>query len=99
VWGSRDAAAIARAAFAKGVTRFLVLDLARVGTGAGPPLEAARAVEKPLRAVDLLVGGGIRSVDDLRALALAGVRGALLASALHSGGIDRAAVEEAVRLG
>jgi phosphoribosylformimino-5-aminoimidazole carboxamide ribotide isomerase len=99
VWGSRDAAAIARAAFAKGVTRFLVLDLARVGTGAGPPLEAARAVEKPLRAVDLLVGGGIRSVDDLRALALAGVRGALLASALHSGSIDRAAVEEAARLG
>ena len=62
VWGFRDAGAIAGAAFAKGVSRFLVLDLARVGTAAGPPLDAVRAVKTPLRAADLMVGGGIRSL-------------------------------------
>src|SRR5262245_24380735 len=90
VWGFRDPGGIAAAAAAKGVTRFLLLDLARVGTAGGPPLEALKTVQKPLRAADLLVGGGIRNLEDLKAVAAAGARGALLASALHSGAIEEA---------
>jgi phosphoribosylformimino-5-aminoimidazole carboxamide ribotide isomerase len=37
--------------------------------------------------VELLAGGGVRDVADLRALADAGAAGALVATALHSGAI------------
>jgi HisA/HisF family protein len=98
VWGMRDASAIAGSAHAKGVSRFLVLDLSRVGTGQGPPLDALCAVAGRLKAADLLAGGGVRGIADLRALAAAGATGALVATALHDGSLDRAALEEAARL-
>jgi phosphoribosylformimino-5-aminoimidazole carboxamide ribotide isomerase len=94
-WGMRDAAAIAASAHRKGVTRFLVLDLARVGMQGGPPLEACRSVSARCTGSDVLAGGGIRSLDDLKSLASAGVRGALVATAFHTGALDRAAVEAA----
>ena len=66
----------------------IVLDLARVGSGAG--------IDAPLFAelhaafdVQLLAGGGVRDVDDLRALRDAGAAGALVATALHKGVIGR----------
>jgi len=37
VWGLRDAASIAAFAFARKIRRFLVLDLACVGSEGGPP--------------------------------------------------------------
>lgn len=95
VWGMRDAASIAAAALSKGVTRFLVLDLSRVGTGSGPPLEPVKAVAARCAAAQVLAGGGIRHPADLRALASAGASMALVATALHTGAIGRAAVEGA----
>jgi phosphoribosylformimino-5-aminoimidazole carboxamide ribotide isomerase len=95
VWGYRDAASIAASAHAKGVSRFLVLELTRVGSEAGPPLAAARSVVARATGADVKVGGGVRGAADLRDLAAAGVRGALVATALHRGTFDRAAVEEA----
>jgi phosphoribosylformimino-5-aminoimidazole carboxamide ribotide isomerase len=97
-WGLRPAASIAAGAALKGVARFLVLDLARIGTASGPPVELARSVLERVKAAEVLVGGGIRGMDDLRALAAAGVHGALLATALHQGTLDRAAIEEARKL-
>jgi phosphoribosylformimino-5-aminoimidazole carboxamide ribotide isomerase len=93
VWGPRDAAGIAAFAFACKMRRFLVLDLACVGSQGGPPVEAARAVVARCAGAEVLVGGGIRDGKDLRSLAGLGVGGALVATALHRGMIDRAAVE------
>jgi HisA/HisF family protein len=77
-------AALARLVDA-GVHEAIVLDLARVGSGAGPDVDLLGELHARLPAVELLAGGGVRDADDLRALAAAGAAGALVASALHGG--------------
>jgi phosphoribosylformimino-5-aminoimidazole carboxamide ribotide isomerase len=68
-----------------GVSSFIVLDLARVGSGEGVNLGfLQKALEEN---VDIYVGGGIRDIDDLIWLRNLGVSGALVATALHSGKI------------
>jgi phosphoribosylformimino-5-aminoimidazole carboxamide ribotide isomerase len=63
----------------------IVLDLARVGTGAGPDVEAIAEIHAAFPGLELLAGGGVRDVEDLRALGDAGAAGALVATALHRG--------------
>jgi phosphoribosylformimino-5-aminoimidazole carboxamide ribotide isomerase len=63
----------------------IVLDLARVGSGAGPDVALIAAIHAALPDVELLAGGGVRDLDDLRALDAAGAAGALVATALHRG--------------
>ena len=65
----------------------IVLDLARVGTGAGPDVEVIAEIHAAFPDLELLAGGGVRDADDLRALADAGAAGALVATALHRGAI------------
>jgi phosphoribosylformimino-5-aminoimidazole carboxamide ribotide isomerase len=67
----------------------IVLDLARVGSGAGPDLALVRELNARFPELELLAGGGVRDVVDVRALADAGAAGALVATALHSGAIGR----------
>jgi phosphoribosylformimino-5-aminoimidazole carboxamide ribotide isomerase len=71
----------------RGVRDAIVLDLARVGSGAGPDVALVSGLHARLPALELLAGGGVRDVADLRALAAAGAAGALVATALHSGAI------------
>jgi phosphoribosylformimino-5-aminoimidazole carboxamide ribotide isomerase len=68
-----------------GLREAIVLDLARVGSGAGPDVELIAAIHAAFPNLDLLAGGGVRDADDLRALGAAGAAGALVATALHSG--------------
>jgi phosphoribosylformimino-5-aminoimidazole carboxamide ribotide isomerase len=68
-----------------GLREAIVLDLARVGSGAGPDVELIAELHAAFEDLDLLAGGGVRDVEDLRALADAGAAGALVATALHSG--------------
>jgi phosphoribosylformimino-5-aminoimidazole carboxamide ribotide isomerase len=70
-----------------GVREVIVLDLARVGSRAGPDVELVRELGARFPELELLAGGGVRHVADLRALAQAGAAGALVATALHSGAI------------
>jgi phosphoribosylformimino-5-aminoimidazole carboxamide ribotide isomerase len=70
-----------------GVREVIVLDLARVGSGAGPDVALVRKLCARFPELELLAGGGVRDVADLRALAKAGAAGALVATALHSGAI------------
>jgi len=80
------AEALARLA-AAGAREAIVLDLARVGSGAGPDVALVAALRAAVPEVELLAGGGVRDAADLRALADAGAAGALVATAIHAGSI------------
>ena len=83
----REPAAAAALARALGVSELLVIDLARVGSGSGPPLDAVAELAAALPHVAIYAGGGVRNDEDLRALESAGAAGALVATALHEGRI------------
>jgi phosphoribosylformimino-5-aminoimidazole carboxamide ribotide isomerase len=78
----------AATATACGIPRLIVLDLARVGGGTGTGTEnLCRELAAAHPDLDLIAGGGISGWDDVRRLAGCGVKGVLVASALHDGGI------------
>ncbi len=68
-----------------GLREAIVLDLARVGSGAGPDVALIAELHAAFPGLELLAGGGVRDVEDLRALEAAGAAGALVATALHRG--------------
>ncbi len=76
---------LARRAVDAGVRALLVLDLARVGTGAGVDLELVRRLRLALPGVELLEGGGVAGPADLARLAATGCDAVLVATALHDG--------------
>lgn len=87
-WEGPSPASIAAQAVAAGVRRLIVLDLARVGGGAGTGTEqlcAGLLAAHP--DVEVIAGGGVRDAEDLRRLRRIGVHGVLAASALHDGQI------------
>ena len=83
----RSPGAAAPLARALGVREVLVIDLARVGSGAGPPRAAVAELASVLPGIAIYAGGGVRDDGDLRALESAGAAGALVATALHEGRI------------
>jgi phosphoribosylformimino-5-aminoimidazole carboxamide ribotide isomerase len=89
-WHTRDARTIAERAISAGVRHLIVLDLARVGGGRGTGTEdlcTRLAAAHP--EVEIVAGGGICGIDDLRRLQRAGLGGALVASALHDGRLGK----------
>lgn len=74
--------------------RVIAMTLDRVGSGAGPDLARLGAVKAVAPARDIYAAGGVRDVGDLRALAQAGIAGALLASSLHDGRITAADLQQ-----
>jgi phosphoribosylformimino-5-aminoimidazole carboxamide ribotide isomerase len=68
-----------------GLREAIVLDLARVGSGAGLDIELIAGLHAAFPGLELLAGGGVRDAGDLHALARAGAAGALVATALHTG--------------
>ncbi len=89
LWSTRDPWAIAaRAIAAIGVRRLIVLDLARVGVGAGIGTDdLCRRLKQAYPEVQLTAGGGVRGTDDVKRLLDMGVDHVLVASALHDGDI------------
>jgi HisA/HisF family protein len=77
------------------VTEVILLALRQVGTGAGPDLETLRAARTAFPHMRLITGGGVRTAEDMRALAEAGADGVLLATALHRGWITAAHIRAA----
>ena len=65
--------------------RVITMTLDRVGSHAGPDLERLRAIKAA--GTEVYAAGGVRDAADLRALAAAGIAGALVASSLHNGRI------------
>lgn len=70
---------------ALGWRHFILLDVARVGMGGGPPLALVRAAREAFPDIEIVSGGGVRDRADLAALAAAGCDAALVATALHRG--------------
>ena len=71
------------------------MTLARVGRDEGPDLKRVASVVEmagPKRRV--FAAGGVRHMDDVRALADAGASGVLVASALHAGKIKTGDLEQ-----
>jgi phosphoribosylformimino-5-aminoimidazole carboxamide ribotide isomerase len=84
-FAGREPTAAATLAQRLGVNELLVIDLARVGSGSGPPLDAVAQLAAALPTTAIYAGGGVRDDADLRALDSAGATGALVATALHEG--------------
>jgi phosphoribosylformimino-5-aminoimidazole carboxamide ribotide isomerase len=80
-----EATDLAAGAWTAGIRAFIVLDLARVGARAGPETEPARRLRARLPDAEIVLGGGVRGRDDLRALGSAGYQAALVGTALHTG--------------
>src|SRR5204862_5712078 len=78
-----------------GAGAVIVIDLARVGGGAGLDVPMIARVRQAAPALMLLAGGGVRGPDDLVRLADAGCDGALVATALHEGRLGAADIAAA----
>jgi phosphoribosylformimino-5-aminoimidazole carboxamide ribotide isomerase len=93
-WSGTDAWSIACEGVALGVRRLLVLDLVRVGMASGTGTEDLCArITRSFPEVEVSAGGGVRDRADLCRLRDAGVKVALVASALHDGVLTRADLE------
>jgi phosphoribosylformimino-5-aminoimidazole carboxamide ribotide isomerase len=94
-WITADPIEIVLGVLAKGISRLIVLDLADVGMQGGTgTLDLCRRIRKEYgAALELTAGGGVRGLDDLKALADAGCDAALVASALHEGRLSYSDVE------
>jgi phosphoribosylformimino-5-aminoimidazole carboxamide ribotide isomerase len=82
-----DAVSFAQELCEIGVNQIIVLDLGRVGTEYGINLPLLRAILEKT-GVEVLVGGGIRSLQELEQLRKLRVSGALVATILHNGKLD-----------
>lgn len=76
-----------------GLSQVIVLDLSRVGSGMGIDLGFLKTVLGV--GLDVYVGGGVRGFEDLLELKEAGISGALVATALHTGKIGVSALKQA----
>ncbi|MCG8583628.1 MAG: HisA/HisF-related TIM barrel protein [Pirellulales bacterium] len=86
-WKGATISQIASDALAVGVSRFIDLDLARVGSSTGPRDGLADVLKQVHSHVWVAVGGGVRGASDLEQLSAAGYDAALVATALHRGAI------------
>lgn len=69
--------------------RCIAMALHRVGSGEGPDTALLASLRARAPGCEWHAAGGIRGIEDLRALAEVGAAGALLATALHNGTITR----------
>jgi phosphoribosylformimino-5-aminoimidazole carboxamide ribotide isomerase len=81
---SMDAVSFAQELRKIGVNQIILLELDRVGTEQGINLALLRSVLEKT-GVKVLVGGGIRSLQEMEQLRKIGVSGALVATILHNG--------------
>jgi phosphoribosylformimino-5-aminoimidazole carboxamide ribotide isomerase len=89
-WRSKSAIEVGRSAHARFFHDIIVLDVADVGVASGTrTVPFCKQLIAELHPVRIIAGGGVRGVDDLKALAEAGCDAALVASALHDGRLTR----------
>lgn len=69
-----------------GILKFLILDLARVGSNEGININFLKKVRANITG-EIYIGGGVRNIADLSKLKTLNISGALVATSLHSGRI------------
>jgi phosphoribosylformimino-5-aminoimidazole carboxamide ribotide isomerase len=69
-----------------------------VGSLAGPAVELAGLLAARHPEASVLIGGGVRDLEDLHRIAEVGCAGALVGRAVHSGRIGRAEIQAAAAL-
>jgi len=84
---SMDAVSFAQKLRKIGINQIILLDLDRVGTEHGINLTILKNILEKT-GVEVLVGGGIRSLQELEELRKLGVSGALVATVLHNGKLE-----------
>ena len=72
---------------AEGVRHFVLTDIARDGTLAGPNLDALRALVEVLDA-NVIASGGVSAIDDVARVAEVGAAGVIIGRALYDGRVD-----------
>jgi len=82
-----DAVSFAQELRKIGINQIILLDLDRVGTEHGINLALLRSILEKT-GVDVLVGGGIKGIQELEELRKLGVSGALVATILHNGKLE-----------
>jgi phosphoribosylformimino-5-aminoimidazole carboxamide ribotide isomerase len=93
-WRRAEPIEIARQAYDLGVRQMIVLDLARVGTGNGVPTgPLCRRMSECFPDMAIITGGGLCGVEEVAKLGACGVRGVLVASALHDGRLGQDELE------
>jgi phosphoribosylformimino-5-aminoimidazole carboxamide ribotide isomerase len=83
----QDAFEFARVLRDEGFGRVIYTDISRDGALSGPNLEHLKRLLS-LDGLAVIASGGIRSVEDLRAVAGAGAEGAIVGQALYGGDLD-----------
>jgi phosphoribosylformimino-5-aminoimidazole carboxamide ribotide isomerase len=84
---SMDTVSFAQELRKTGIDQIILLDLDRVGTEHGINLTVMKKILEKT-GVELLVGGGIRGLQELEELRKLGVSGALVATMLHNGKLE-----------
>ncbi len=73
-----------------GVRTIIYTDISRDGMLCGPNVEATKKLQEAA-GIDVIASGGVSSIEDLRRLYEAGIRGAIIGKALYERRIDLAA--------
>ena len=87
---------LARAMTEIGVETIIFTDISRDGTLAGPTLEQLTALQAAVGG-QIVASGGIRDLEDIKALRAAGLYGAICGKSLYKGTLDLAQAIQAAR--
>ena len=87
---------LARAMTEIGVETIIFTDISRDGTLAGPNLEQLTALQAAVGG-QIVASGGIRDLEDIKALRAAGLYGAICGKSLYKGTLDLAQAIQAAR--
>ncbi len=73
--------------------RVIIMTLARVGSESGADIDKLRYYRAAFPEPEFIASGGVRNVDDLQRLKAIDINTVLIASALHSGTISKADID------
>ncbi|RCW48752.1 MULTISPECIES: HisA/HisF-related TIM barrel protein [unclassified Halanaerobium] len=91
-WEQMEAQQIVKEIKLYGYQKFIMLDLAHVGTGMGLA-EYLLDIKASFPDLEFITGGGIKDYRDVKIVKKAGFSGLLIASAFHSGSLGRAEIK------
>ncbi len=77
--------------------RIIAMNLGRVGTGQGPDIGGLASIVAKAEGRAVFAAGGVRDARDLAAIEAAGAKGALVATALHTGAITQKEIAALLR--